>query len=141
MKTTSAQLKNLRIAPRKTRLLAGLIKGKSADEAVEILRFTTKRAAEPVRKLIQSAQANARERGLTGELYVRSITVNDGLTLFRRRPAAQGQLKIIRKRNSHVFVELEAREEQKRAPASKKKPAAAAKTAAKRAPAATAKQS
>ncbi|MEX0930098.1 MAG: 50S ribosomal protein L22 [Candidatus Paceibacterota bacterium] len=107
MKIVTAQLKNLRIAPRKTRLLAGLIKGKSADEAVEILKFTTKRAAEPVRKLIQSAQANAQERGITGPLYVKNITIDDGLTLFRRMPAAQGQLKVIRKRNSHVFVELE----------------------------------
>ncbi|MEX0673050.1 MAG: 50S ribosomal protein L22 [Candidatus Paceibacterota bacterium] len=107
MKTTTAKLKNLRIAPRKTRLVTDLIKGKSADEAVAILRFTTKRAAEPVRKLIESAQANARQRGIDGQLRVKEATVNDGLILFRRMPAAQGQAKVIRKRNSHVFVELE----------------------------------
>ena len=101
-----ATLKHYRQSPRKVRLVADMVRGKSAADAVETLRFTTKRAAKAVRKLIESAQANARQKGMSDDLMIDTITVNEGVTLFRSMPAAMGQMKVIRKRTSHVNVVL-----------------------------------
>ncbi len=113
MSTATAQLKNLRQSPRKVRLVAELVKGRPAVEAVRILEFTPKRAAKPLRKLLQSAQANARDKKLGEDLRLASIQVDEGRTLFRARPAAMGRSRPIRKRTSHITVVLAELEQQK----------------------------
>lgn len=106
MSTATAHLKNLRQSPRKVRLVAELVKGRPAAEAVRILEFTPKRAAKPLQKLLLSAQANARDKKLGGDLRLASIQVDEGRTLFRARPAAMGRSRPIRKRTSHIRVVL-----------------------------------
>ena len=103
-----ASLKNYRQSPRKVRLIAGLIRGKKVDRALVILKNASKRAAFPVRKLIESAVANAKNDNLSSEnLVIKKITVDGGATLFRRRPRARGAAFVVRKRTSHLGVELE----------------------------------
>ena len=102
-----AVLKNYRQSPRKVRLLADLVKGCTVQEAVYRLQFANKRAAEPLAKLIRSAQANAQSRGGSAEaLTVAEIRVDEGPTLKRIRPRAQGRAYMVRKRTSHVKVIL-----------------------------------
>ena len=100
--------KYLRIAPRKARLVADEVRGKSYPEAVSILRFTNKKAAKMVGDVIDSAAANA-EHNLDAdpdELFVREIRVDDGPTIKRYRARAMGRATMIRKRTSHITVEL-----------------------------------
>ena len=106
MATAHATLKHYRQSPRKVRLVADMVRGMRADDAVEMLRFVTKNAAKPIRKLIQSAQANAADNGLSGELYIQTITVDEGVTLKRGLPRAMGQMNLIRKRTSHIHIVL-----------------------------------
>ena len=109
MKEITAQLNNYRQSPRKVRLVANLIKGKSVKEAKNRLDFTTKRTTGPLKKLLNSALANAKNLGLeTGDLWIKSITVNAGKILHRRRPVAHGAAHPIHKRTSHVKLILEA---------------------------------
>ncbi|MCL2491204.1 MAG: 50S ribosomal protein L22 [Coriobacteriia bacterium] len=95
-----------RVAPRKARLVADLIRGKSVDEARQILQFSDRAAAEIVLKALNSAVANAEYTNQTQpeDLYVSEIYVDDGPTLKRIRPRAQGRAFRIRKRTSHITV-------------------------------------
>lgn len=110
MKTT-VQLNNLRIAPRKVRLTAGLIKGQDAVKAQHVLNFLTKRAAHPLAKLLESALHNAENNfGLPKEnLFVQEVIVNEGAKLKRFRPRAMGQAGPIQKKTSRVTIILEER--------------------------------
>lgn len=102
-----ATLKNYRQSPRKVRLLADLIKGKSLTEALTLLKFKVKRAADPVYKLVASAAANAEQSGENLDtLVVHNITVDEGVTIHRVMPRAFGRAAPIRKRSSHVTVTL-----------------------------------
>jgi large subunit ribosomal protein L22 len=104
-----ATLKTYRQSPRKMRLVADSIRGKDVREATEILRFTNKRAARPMSKLLASAVANARTNNGVGtpeDLMVRSITVEKGVTLKRSMPRARGRASRINKRTSHIMIEL-----------------------------------
>ncbi len=103
-----AQLRQLRIAPRKVRLIANLVRGMSVTQAEQQLRFTNKASALPVLKLLQSAVANAEQKFKLSKdkLHLKSITVGDGLTLKRWMPRAMGRATPIRKRSSHVIVVL-----------------------------------
>lgn len=102
-----ASLKNYRQAPRKTRLVGALLVGKSVSAAQEQLRFMPKRAAEPVMKLLQSAIKNAEVAGAEqSDLFVKSVRVDQGLTLKRSMPRARGSAFRINKRSSHVYIEL-----------------------------------
>lgn len=102
-----ASLKHYRQSPRKVRLVANAIKGKSVSAADVALSFMPKRAAEPVRKLIASAVANASVQGANSEnLIIKNIEVNKGLVMRRFMPRAQGSAKPINKRTSHVLVTL-----------------------------------
>ncbi len=105
----NATLRFLRIAPRKVRLVADLVRGKPVQDALSTLRFTPKSASLPVRKLLESAVANAENNhGLDIDtLWVREIRVDEGPTLKRFRPRAQGRAFQIMKRTSHVSVVLE----------------------------------
>ena len=103
-----AVAKYARIAPRKARLVADAVRGKSYPEAISTLRFTNKRAARIVGDVIESAAANA-EHNMDAdpeELFVREIRVDDGPTIKRYRARAMGRATMIRKRTSHISVEL-----------------------------------
>lgn len=103
-----ASLPHYQQAPRKVRLLADLVRGKSVNEAITMLSFVEKRASEPFQKLLQSAVANAETNFNTpaADLIVLKITVNKGRTLKRSMPRARGSAFPIRKRSSHLEVEL-----------------------------------
>ena len=99
----------VRIAPRKVRLVIDLVRGKKVDEALTILEFTPKRAAKVVKKLIQSAVANAEQNPDVDvdNLYIKRIYADEGPTLKRIRPRAVGRAYLIRKRTSHITVILD----------------------------------
>jgi large subunit ribosomal protein L22 len=103
-----ATAKYVRIAPRKARLVADEVRGKSYPEATSILRFTNKRAAKIIGDVIDSAAANAEHNMETDpdELFVREIRVDEGPTIKRYRARAMGRATMIRKRTSHITVEL-----------------------------------
>lgn len=102
-----ATLRYLRVSPRKTRLVADLVRGKFVEDAIQILTFTPRAASEPVRQLIQSAIANAESKDAAVErLYVHTIFVDEGPTLRRFRPRAQGRATKVNKRTSHVTCVL-----------------------------------
>jgi large subunit ribosomal protein L22 len=103
----------VRVSPRKARLVVDLIRGKSADEAATILRFTEKGAAEVVGKVLASAVANAQHNLKIGPetLVVSEAFVNEGPTIKRIRPRAMGRAFRIRKRSSHITVTVKQREE------------------------------
>lgn len=102
-----ASLSNNKQTPRKTRLVVDLVRGKSVVEALTILKFAPQRSAEQVSKLIASAAASAVARGESKDsLYVKAITVNKGLVMKRFMPRAQGRATPIRRRLSHLKVEL-----------------------------------
>src|SRR5690554_8151411 len=106
-----ATLKMLRSTPRKTRLVADLIRGKEVSEAENILRYTDKRAAQPMLKLLQSAKANAVNNHDMFEdaLFVKTIQVDEGPTLKRMLPRARGRADLLRKRTCHITITLEER--------------------------------
>ncbi len=128
-----AYLKNYRQSPRKVRLVAKSIVGKSVNDALVVLSFMPKRSALPLSKLISSAQANAKVEGISLEgLKVATLEVNQGVTLKRIRARARGSAFRINKRTSNVSVTLKApveTAETKKAPAKK----VAAKKVAKKA--------
>lgn len=102
-----ASLPNYRQSPRKVRLVANAIKGKSVAAADTILSYMPKRAAEPVQKLIKSAAANASNLGLdVNKLVVKNVEINKGLVMKRFMPRAQGSAKPVRHRLSHIDVTL-----------------------------------
>jgi len=104
---SSAILESHNQTPRKVRLVTDLVKGKSVKEALAILQFLPKRAAEPVAKLIKSATANAKQKGeKVEELTVQNITVESAEILKRYMPRAFGRASLIRHRKSRVKVTL-----------------------------------
>lgn len=105
----TAKLNYLRIAPRKVRLLADLIRGKSVEQAQNILSFTTKRASQPLLKLLKSAMASAKNqfRGQEQDLYISKITVDEGPKLKRWMPRARGSAYEIQKKTSHITLVLD----------------------------------
>ena len=107
-----AYLNNIRIAPRKVQIVLDLIRGKDLKRAQAILKYTTKAAAEPLLKLVNSAAANAENNFDmdTDSLYVSECFVCQGPTLKRIRPRAQGRAYRINKKTSHVTVVLSERE-------------------------------
>ena len=103
-----ARVRHIRVTPQKARRVIALIKGKQAEEALAILKFAPQSASEPVSKLVASAMANARVKAdKDGEfLYVANVYVDEGTTLKRFRPRAQGRAFQIKKRTSHITVVL-----------------------------------
>ncbi len=104
-----AVAKFVRIAPRKARLVADEIRGKSYPEARSLLRFTNKRAARVLDDVLKSAAANAEHNmdADADELRVKTVKVDEGPTIKRYRARAMGRATMIRKRTSHITVELE----------------------------------
>ena len=102
-----AFLKNYRQSPRKVRLVAGLVRGKNVPQAIAELNFLAKRAGEPIKKLLLSAVANAKQTGAEMEnLFIKEITVDKGIVMKRMMPAAMGTGHRINKRTSHIAVLL-----------------------------------
>lgn len=102
-----ATLRYLRVAPRKTRLVVNLVRGKSVAEALSILQFTKRSASDPVRKLIQSAVAGAEAANANvDKLFVKTIYVDEGPQLRRFMPRAMGRATRINKKTSHVTLVL-----------------------------------
>ena len=102
-----ALLTNYHQSPRKVRLVADLIRGKSVGAARMALQFLPKKSSPAIGKLLDSAVANARGRGISAEnLYVSKITVDKGAVLRRSRPFARGRAGAISKTMSIVVLEL-----------------------------------
>jgi len=108
-----ASARYVRIAPRKARLIADQVRGMHIEQARSLLEFSPRGAAEEIRKLIDSAAANAENNhDLIGdEMRIAEITVDEGPTLKRYRPRAQGRATPIHKRTSHIAVALSPEEE------------------------------
>ena len=116
-----AFLKNYRQAPRKVRLVAGLIKGKSVAEAIAELDFLAKRAGLPIKKLLLSAVSNAKSMGVQMDnLFIKELRVDKGITMKRMMPAAMGTGHRINKRTSHITLVLAEKPHATRAPRGKK---------------------
>lgn len=108
-----ASAKNVRISPRKVRMVVDTVRGKSVSQALNILMFTRKKAAQPVQKLLRSAVANASENDGISEvddLLIDRIMVDEGPTLKRYTPRARGRATPIHKRTSHIQIVLRERE-------------------------------
>ncbi len=110
--------RGIRQSPRKMRLVVDTIRGQNVNQAYALLRFSKKRAAKQIEKVLRSAVSNAEQDALRGnsafdvdELYVSHAVVNEGETLWRWRPAAFGRAVPIRKRVSIVEIHVAPKEE------------------------------
>ncbi|WP_029987809.1 50S ribosomal protein L22 [Leucobacter sp. PH1c] len=118
MVESTARVRQIRITPQKARRVVDLVRGKNAQEALAILKFAPQAAAEPVFKLVASAIANARVKADAenlrlneDELVIARAYVDEGTTLKRFRPRAQGRAFRINKRTSHITVVLQTADE------------------------------
>ena len=103
----TAELSTYNQSPRKVRLVTDLVKGKTVAEAIQALTFLPKRAALPIKKLIESAAANAKQKGEDVDaLRIKDIRVDSAGMLVRYMPRAMGRAAPIRKRRSKVVVSL-----------------------------------
>jgi ribosomal protein L22 len=104
----SARARFVRVAPRKARLVADQVRGLPIEDALPLLRFSTRSAAQDIRKLIESAAANAENNHdlVADDLLIKDIHVDEGPTLRRYRPRALGRATRINKRTSHIAVAL-----------------------------------
>ncbi|MGE0171556.1 MAG: 50S ribosomal protein L22 [Oligoflexales bacterium] len=103
-----AVLRNVRVSPRKARLVVDLVRGKPVSTALDMLRVTNKKTAPLLKKLIHSAMAGAVEKATVNidRLIVSEVFVDAGVTLKRFMPRAQGRATPIRKRSSHITIKL-----------------------------------
>jgi large subunit ribosomal protein L22 len=100
-----AQAKNIRMSAMKVRRVVDMVRGQDVEQALDTLRFAPYAAAEPVFKCVASAAANARNnKQLRGSLVISEAYVDEGPTLKRFRPRAQGRAYRIRKRTSHITI-------------------------------------
>lgn len=113
---SKAVLRFARVSPQKARLVANLVRGRDVSEAIEVLTFTRKKSAPILRKLVESAVANAEVKARReasdldiDELYVKTVFVDEGPVLRRFRPRAQGRATRILKKTAHITVELATR--------------------------------
>ncbi len=104
----NASIKMIRIAPRKVRLVADLIRNKKIGEAISILDNTNKKSSQYLKKLVKSAVANAVNNNSleADKLYISKLLVNEGPTLKRFNPRAHGRAYSILKRSSKISIEL-----------------------------------
>ena len=106
--TITAKSKYIRQSPYKLRLVLNLIRGLPVSEALDILKFTKRKASDEITKVIQSAMANAENNfGLnSNDLYISKAIADEGPTLKRFRPRVRGRAGRINKRTSHLIIEL-----------------------------------
>lgn len=107
--TVKAKIKNLRMTPRKVRIVANQIRGKHVAQAIDWLTFCKKSAAKPMLKLVKSAVANADVKGGidVDNLFIKELLVDAGPTMKRWMPRARGMATPILKRSSRISVTLE----------------------------------
>lgn len=110
-----AHARHIGYPPRKVRQVADLVRGRNVEEALEILKLTSRIAAVPMSKTIRSAMHNmVNKKGGSvdvEDIFIKTIQVDEGRTLYRIRPRAQGRAYRIRKRSSHIKVVLTLPEE------------------------------
>lgn len=108
---SKASLNYARVGSQKARLVADVVRGKNVSDALKTLTYLNKKSAEMIKKLIESAVANAEQKQTMNidKLYVKSIWVDQGPVLKRFRPRAQGRAFGVRKKTSHINVILEER--------------------------------
>lgn len=106
-----ASLQYARVGEQKARLVANLVRGKNVSVAIKTLTFLNKKSATMIKKIIESAVANADYKKSIDldKLYVKTITVDQGPTLKRFRPRAQGRASGVKKKMSHINVVLDER--------------------------------
>ena len=106
---TRAYLKGTRLSPQKAALVADQIRGKKIDEAMDFLTFNKQKGSAVIKKLLESAIANAENNNNSDidKLLVKTIIVNQGMRLKRMKPRARGRADRIQKRNCHVNITLE----------------------------------
>ena len=105
---TQAVLKFVRLSPQKARLVADLVRGKKVDEAINTLKFSNQRAAGVIKKVLESAIANAENNNGADvdELKVREIFIDEGPVMKRISPRAKGRADRISKRTSHITIRV-----------------------------------
>lgn len=123
--SVKATARSVRISPRKVGVVAALVRGRTVADAITILEHTPRRAAVPVRKVIESARANADyNHGFKPDsLVIESISVTPGPRYKRYRPAAHGRALPYQHRTSHIFVSVEGEKRPAKKPAAKKEEA------------------
>lgn len=121
--TTTAKLRYLRMSPRKVRLVVDMVRGQRVDVALEQLAFSSKAAARPVAKLLQSAVANAEHNHemKPETLTIAGAYVDGGPILYRSTPRAMGRSAPIRKRTAHITLTLSGEAAEKKAKVKKEK--------------------
>ncbi|HEX5797734.1 MAG TPA: 50S ribosomal protein L22 [Candidatus Saccharimonadales bacterium] len=117
-----ASAKSVRISPRKVGVVAALVRGRTLSDAIAILEHTPRSSALPLKKLMESAKANALHNYnlVEDSLKLKSINVTPGPRLKRYRPAAHGRALPYEKKSSHIYVEVDGHEKVKKKPATKK---------------------
>lgn len=116
-----AILRQVRISPKKANLVAELVRKKNVVEAVNILKFTPKKGAKIIKKVVESAAANAvaNFKQNIDSLYIKEIIVTEGPTYKRSLPISKGRVHPVLKRTSHITVKVEATEAPAEAPKKK----------------------
>ncbi|MBC8204701.1 50S ribosomal protein L22 [bacterium] len=114
---STAKLKYIRIAPRKMRLVADLVRGRRLNDAFSILEYSLKKSSKPIEKTLKSAMSNMMNKpeakGVdVDSVFIKFIDVQDGPTTRRFMPRAMGRATKIRKRSSHLTVVLAAKSEE-----------------------------
>lgn len=118
-----ASAKGVRMSPRKIGVVAALVRGRSVSDAITILEHVPRRASLPVKKVIQSAQANATNNHnlQLSSLQLASITVTPGPRIKRYRPAAHGRALPFQRKSSHIYISVEGEEKPAKKPVAKAK--------------------
>jgi len=116
--TAIAKLNNVPTSPRKSRLVADMVRGMEVNHALDVLKYSKKEASNRMSKLLRSAIANweaknedSRKELENGNVYIKTIMVNEGRTLKRIRTAPQGRAARIRKRSNHVTIVLDTKKQ------------------------------
>ncbi len=106
---TRAVAKYVRISPQKARIVANLVKGKQVEDALNLLSFTPKKGAALIKKVVESAIANAQQKGEVDvdTLYINTLKVDEGPKIKRFTPRAMGRATQILKRTSHITILLD----------------------------------
>lgn len=106
-----ADLRYIRVGTQKARLVADAIRGKGVNEAIRVLTFMPKKSAVFMKKLVESAVANAEQKKVIDidNLYIKTVMVDEGPDIKRFRPRAQGRAFQVRKKTSHVSLVLDER--------------------------------
>ncbi len=117
-----ASVKGVRISPRKVSVVADLVRGRTVADAITILDHTPRRSAKVVKKVIESARANAdhNHNYKPDSLHITAIRVSNGPSLKRYRPAAHGRALPFQRRSAHVYVEVDGEIRVAKKPAAKK---------------------